>query len=37
MAGHHIAFAGTAVILGIVALVIVLGVRDKASDEVVEG
>ena len=37
LAGHHIAFAGTAVILGIVALVIVLGVRDKASDEVVEG
>ena len=32
LAGHHIAFAGTAVILGIVALIIVFGIRDKEGD-----
>lgn len=34
LAGHHIAFAGTAVILGIVALIIVIGIRDKEGDNV---
>lgn len=32
LAGYHIAFIGTAVLLGVVALVIVLGVRDKEGD-----
>ena len=32
MAGYHVAFVGTAVLLGIVALVIVLGVRDKDEE-----
>lgn len=32
LAGYHVAFAGTAVLLGIVALVLLLGVRDKPGD-----
>ena len=32
LAGYHVAFAGTAVLLGAVALVIVFGVRDKDAD-----
>ena len=32
LAGYHVAFIGTAVLLGVVALVIVFGVRDKAGE-----
>ena len=32
LAGYHVAFIGTAVLLGVVALVILVGVRDKAGD-----
>ena len=32
LAGYHAAFIGTAVLLAVVALVIVVGVRDKATD-----
>ena len=31
-AGYHVAFIGTAVLLAVVALVIIVGVRDKESD-----
>ena len=31
-AGYHIAFIGTAVLLGVVAMVVIVGVRDKAGD-----
>ena len=33
LAGYHAAFAGTAVLLGVVALVIIIGVRNKPTDE----
>ena len=32
LAGYHVAFIGTAVLLEVVALVIIVGVRDKESD-----
>ena len=32
LAGYHVAFIGTAVLLAVVALVIIFGVRDKESD-----
>ena len=32
LAGYHVAFIGTAVALGVVALVIFIGVRDKAGE-----
>ena len=32
LAGYHVAFIGTAVLLAVVALVIIVGVRDKESD-----
>ncbi len=32
LTGYHAAFVGTAVLLGVVALVIVVGVRDKSGD-----
>ena len=32
LAGYHVAFIGTAALLAVVALVIIVGVRDKESD-----
>nr|AHF25156.1 lincomycin resistance protein LmrB [uncultured bacterium Contig1772] len=37
LAGYHVAFVGTAILLGVVALVLLVGVRNKAGDDGEQG